>query len=141
MSKLNLFRNMSAAHSDKATCIVQLASQACFPRNCWQTKSWLLKVMFLIMEWNVEISFCKQQDQEDEGTAVLSASNWILGNPCFLSEHQDYFSSELWQWDAINSYGVNSVWVPFFEEYSGQNKCCKRVYILLSVQYRKILRI
>lgn len=34
--------------------------------------------MCLIMEWNVEISFCKQQDHEDEGTAVLSAGNYFL---------------------------------------------------------------
>lgn len=30
----------------------------------------------------MEISFCKQQDQEDEGTAVLSASNLFPGNLC-----------------------------------------------------------
>ena len=34
--------------------------------------------MCLIMEWNVEISFCKQQDHGDEDTNVLCASNYFL---------------------------------------------------------------
>lgn len=47
------------------------------------------------MEWNVEISFWKQQDQEDEGTAVISASNLVQEIWMFLSGDQHYFFSEL----------------------------------------------